>query len=133
MGKSVVSVSSSAGTGNAVVTETNLTAAVDEISSVVFGLRTSATFAPMDVLGLLSILGLLGVLIAEIVARCVSFPFEAWRLRSKGVWMPIFDLSVFSGVYWLGHGFVLFRSIFLYTMSDATPMIFLNGVFDQPT
>ncbi len=49
-----------------------------------------------------SINGVVGMLIADIVAQAIIYPFEAWRLHSKGLWLPIFDLAVFSGYLAIG-------------------------------
>ncbi|MGV6814803.1 MAG: oligosaccharide flippase family protein [Phycisphaerales bacterium] len=49
-----------------------------------------------------SINGVVGMLMADIAAQAVIYPFEAWRLKPKGLWLPAFDLSVFAGYLALG-------------------------------
>ncbi len=46
--------------------------------------------------------GVEGMLIADIAAQAVIYPFEAWRLKPKGLWLPMFDLTVFAGYLGLG-------------------------------
>lgn len=46
--------------------------------------------------------GIEGMLIADIAAQGVIYPFEAWRLHKKKLWMPMFDLLVSVGFLMLG-------------------------------
>jgi len=46
--------------------------------------------------------GVIGMLIANVVAQAAIYPFEAWRLQRKGLWLPVFDLAVFAGYLVLG-------------------------------
>ncbi len=46
--------------------------------------------------------GVVGMLVADIVAQGVIYPFEIWRLRPKGLWFPLFDGAAFLGYLVLG-------------------------------
>ena len=46
--------------------------------------------------------GVVGMLVADIVAQGLIYPFEVWRLRPKGLWFPLFDCVAFSGYLLLG-------------------------------
>jgi O-antigen/teichoic acid export membrane protein len=46
--------------------------------------------------------GVVGMLMADIATHAVIYPFEVWRLRPKGLWLPAFDLTVFAGYLGLG-------------------------------
>ncbi len=43
-----------------------------------------------------SLYGIEGMLIADIGAQAVIYPFEAWRLRQNNLWFPVFDIMVFA-------------------------------------
>jgi O-antigen/teichoic acid export membrane protein len=54
--------------------------------------------------------GVVGMLIADVIAEMCVYPVEAWRLSKHGLWFPRFDLSAFGiysalggAVYWLGY------------------------------
>ena len=46
--------------------------------------------------------GVVGMLMANVVVHAVIYPFDAWRLRLKGLWLPLFDIAVFVGYLMLG-------------------------------
>ena len=75
-------------------------------NAVVTGVEVSAQVLLMLV-GVLTN-GLPGMLIARGLSPIISYPFLVMRLRRRGLWMPVFDLSVFvlSSLI-LGVGFYL--------------------------
>ena len=46
--------------------------------------------------------GIEGMLIADIAAQGLIYPFEAWRLHKRGLWMPMFDVLVSAGFLAIG-------------------------------
>ncbi len=48
--------------------------------------------------------GVVGMLLADILAQAIIYPFEAWRLRRIGLWFPWFDVAVFAVYLVLGAG-----------------------------
>lgn len=52
--------------------------------------------------------GVVGMLMADVIAEMCVYPVEAWRLKKHGLWFPRFDLAAFGiysalggAVYWL--------------------------------
>jgi O-antigen/teichoic acid export membrane protein len=79
-------------------------------NAVVTGVEVSAQVLLMLV-GVLTN-GLPGMLIARGLSPIFSYPFLVVRLRRRGLWMPVFDLSVFVlSIFILGVGFYLRSSL----------------------
>ncbi len=47
--------------------------------------------------------GVVGLLIADIFAQFIVYPFEAWRLNRHGLWSPIFDVVCVTCYLALGY------------------------------
>ncbi len=56
--------------------------------------------------------GVIGMLLADILAQAVIYPFEAWRLKRLGLWFPKFDLVVFASYLVLGVSSYVFGPFF---------------------
>ncbi len=76
-GLGVVLLSTGDSKGNAVVTGVEVTA---QVLLMLVGVLTNV---------------LPGMLVARGLSSVVSYPFLVMRLRRRGLWMPIFDLSLF--------------------------------------
>ena len=105
-------------TGSAIVSQRTPFGMVLIASGDVFGhamVKGITAFARVSavIIGF-SINGVIGMLVGDIVAQGVIYPFEVWRLRRQGLWMPVFDIAVFAGYLAVG-SFSYFVGPFLYT------------------